>query len=268
MEIGLSSASFYHGVNTEDSISLMKRTGFDFGEIFLNSPSEYEEEFIKVLLEKIKSNQFKVSSVHAFGSQFEPYLFDKYKRRREDMIKYFKAVCRAGSMLGAECYVFHGMRLENFELLDKNLVIDIYNELCYIALENGIKLSQENVSWCMSSNIEFLQMLKENCKYPVYFTIDIKQAYKAGIEPSKYIETMGKKIINFHINDRDDKNVCLLPGKGTVDYVGILNKLNEVEYKGPAILEVYRSNYRDYEELLESKLWLQKTFTNVVNSCK
>ncbi|GLC31456.1 sugar phosphate isomerase/epimerase family protein [Clostridium omnivorum] len=258
MEIGLSSASFYPEVNTEDSIALMKKIGFDFGEIFLNSPSEYEEEFIKMLLEKVETNSFRVNSVHAFGSQFEPYLFDKYKRRREDMVKYFKNICRAGSMLGAKCYVFHGMRLESFEIIDKNLVIDIYNELSYIALENGIKLAQENVSWCMSSNIKFLEMLKEKCKYPVYFTIDIKQAYKSGIEPNSYIDIMGKDIINFHINDRDDKNVCLLPGRGTVDYESIINKLKEVEYKGPAILEVYRSNYRDYAELLESKLWTQK----------
>lgn len=257
MEIGLSSASFYPEINTEDSIELMKKIGFDCGEIFLNSPSEYEEGFAKALLEKIQSNLFRVNSVHAFGSQFEPYLFDKYKRRREDMIKHFKDVCRAGNILGAKCYVFHGMRLESFEMIDKNLVIDIYNELSYIALENGIKLAQENVSWCMSSNIEFLEMLKEKCKYPVYFTIDIKQAYKSGIEPNRYIDIMGRDIINFHINDRDDKNVCLLPGRGTVDYESIINKLREVEYKGPAILEVYRSNYRDYAELLESKLWAQ-----------
>jgi sugar phosphate isomerase/epimerase len=268
MEIGLSSASFYPEVNTEDSITLMKKVGFDFGEIFLNSPSEYEEDFIKILLEKKEASSFKVNSVHAFGSQFEPYLFDKYKRRRSDMLKYFQDVCRAGSKLGAECYVFHGMRFENFETLDKKLVIDIYNELCYIALCNGIKLSQENVSWCMSSNVRFLEMLKENCKYQIYFTIDIKQAYKVGIEPIKYIDIMGKDIINFHINDRDDKNLCLLPGRGTVDYASILNKLKEVGYTGPAILEVYRSNYKEYGELLESKLWIHKTFSNMTNGCK
>lgn len=261
MEIGLSSASFYPEVNTENSISLMKKIGFDLGEIFLNSPSEYEEEFIKVLLEELEASAFKINSIHAFGSQFEPYLFDKYERRRKDMLKYFKNVCRAGKMLGADCYVFHGMRFENFEMLDEKLVIDIYNELCYIALENDIKLAQENVSWCMSSDVRFLEMLKEECKYPLYYTIDVKQAYKAGIEPIKYIDIMGKDIINFHINDRDDKNLCLLPGRGTVDYRIIINKLKEVGYSGSAILEVYRSNYKEYNELLESKLWIESALS-------
>ena len=41
-------------------------------------------------------------------------------------------------------------------------------------------------------------MIKENCKYPVYFTLDIKQAYKAGIKPEKYIDVMGKNMVNFH----------------------------------------------------------------------
>lgn len=45
MKIGLSSACFYPDVLTEDSIKLIKDIGFTSGEIFLNSNSEYEEEF-------------------------------------------------------------------------------------------------------------------------------------------------------------------------------------------------------------------------------
>ena len=59
-------------------------------------------------------------------------------------------------------------------------IIEIFNELTYIACEEGIKLAQENVSWCMSSDFRIFNMLKERCKYPLYFTLDIKQAYKAG----------------------------------------------------------------------------------------
>ena len=60
MEIGLSSASFYPNVNTEDSIEVMKQLGFESGEIFLNSPSEYEEDFIKELLEEKNKYNFKI----------------------------------------------------------------------------------------------------------------------------------------------------------------------------------------------------------------
>ena len=76
MDIGLSSACFYPKLHTEHSIQTMKELGFNFGEIFLNTQSEYEEEFIKVLLEKKEQYKFKVNSVHAFSSSFEPYIFE------------------------------------------------------------------------------------------------------------------------------------------------------------------------------------------------
>jgi sugar phosphate isomerase/epimerase len=104
----------------------------------------------------------------------------------------------------------------------------------------------------MSSNLNFLSFLNESCKHPVYFTLDIKQAYKAFIEPEKYIDVMGKNIVNFHVNDRDEKHICMLPGKGTVDYNKIVSKLKSMEYDGMAIIEVYRENYTNYNELNEA----------------
>lgn len=258
MDIGLSSASFYPEVNTEDSIRLMASLGFTGGEIFLNTPSEYEEAFIDRLAEEKEKYNFKVHSIHCCSSQYEPFIFDKYKRRREDMLVYYRKLCKAAKKLGAVCYTFHGMRFTNFNELDKKFIADIYDELSYISLEEGIKLAQENVSWCMSASLDFLKFLNESCSYPIYYTLDVKQAYKAFVEPEKYIEVFGKNIINFHINDRDEKHVCLLPGRGKVNYEKIITKLKSMEYDGMAIIEVYRENYLNYSELRETKEFLEK----------
>jgi sugar phosphate isomerase/epimerase len=86
----------------------------------------------------------------------------------------------------------------------------------------------------------------------------IKQAYKAFTEPEKYIEVMGEKLVNLHINDRDEKHLCLLPGKGKVDYKSIFSKLNNIGYKGISIIEVYRDNFSGYNELMEAKEYLSK----------
>jgi len=256
MEIGLSSASFYPFVNTEESIALMKSLGFNVGELFLNSPSEYEEDFIKKLLHEKEEQNFKVNSVHGFSGSFEPYLFDSYNRRAEDMKVFFKKVCAAGKLLGADCYTFHGLRLDKLSNLNLDKIIENYNELCYLACEAGIKLAQENVSWCMSSDLQFLQLLKEKCKYPLYFTIDIKQAYKAGVAPESYIDIMGESLVNFHINDRSEQEVCLLPGQGNVNYLELVNKLKKCGYNGKGIIEVYRENYYSYNELTKAKDYL------------
>ncbi|MBC8063159.1 MAG: sugar phosphate isomerase/epimerase [Clostridiaceae bacterium] len=253
MQIGISSACFYPKVETENSILLMKELGFDLGEIFLNSPSEYEYDFVEKLHEQKLKHNFKINSVHAFCAPFEPFLFDRYERRRKDMLIYFRAMCKACKQLDANSYTFHGMRNIEFTGLDKDFVIDIYNELTYIANETGIKLAQENVSWCMSSNLDFLKMIKEKCKYPIFFTLDLKQAYKANKVPLEYINLMGKELVNLHINDKDEEHVCLLPGNGNIDYSILSKELSEIGYNGNAIIEVYNENFLTYDEIIKSK---------------
>lgn len=264
MEVGLSSAIFYPTVNTEDTIKIISDIGFGTGEIFLNSLSEYEEDFLSILNEKIKYHNFNVNSVHAFGSPFEPYLFDAYSRRRKDMICIFKKVCRATKFLGAKYYTFHGMKFMDFSNLNDSLIIDVYNELAYIAKEEGISLCQENVSWCMSKDLNFLSMLKENLKYPISFTLDLKQAYKADVEPEEYIKVMGKDLANFHINDKNKDNICLLPGKGDINYSLIFKLLKDIGYEGEAIIEVYRENFKTYEDLKKAKTYIEKISNDIM----
>lgn len=260
MDIGISSACFYPYLKTEDSIALMNRIGFKIGEIFLNSTSEYEIDFAKILLEERLKYDFKINSVHSFSVSFEPYLFDEYKRRRDDSFVLFEKVCKLAEVVGAKCYTFHGMRYKDIRNMDMKLVTDVYNKLTYTAEEHGIKLCQENVFWCMSNNIDFLNEIKDKCSGPLYFTLDIKQAYKAGKLPEDYINVMGERIENFHINDRDNNNICLMPGKGSVDYKKISCKFKEIGYNGIGILEVYRENFNKYSELMWSKNYIEKQF--------
>lgn len=259
MEVGISSACFYPKTNLEDSIKLMNNLGFKKGELFFNCPSEFEDDFVNRLIYERDKYDFCVNSVHGFSSFFEPYLFDKYKRRRCDMLKYFKKMCIAGKRLGAKSYTFHGMRKVDTNFFDINHVIDIYNELIYTACDIGIELSQENVSWCISSNIEFLKNLKEKIKYPLKFTLDIKQGYKALVPIEKYISIMNKDIINVHINDRNCENVCLLPGMGEVDYKKLNDILKKLQYKGIYNMEVYNYNYSSYDEIIKSREYLEST---------
>ena len=125
MNIGLSSACFYPNVLTENSIKLINDIGFRSGEIFLNSTSEYEDEFIYKLNEEKLKHDFNIESIHCFSPTFEPYLFETYKRRRQDMFKYFKKVCRAARILGAKYYTFHGMRKFDFASIDKKFILDM-----------------------------------------------------------------------------------------------------------------------------------------------
>ena len=249
MDIGISSACFYPDMVLEDSIKVMKDLGFNIGELFINTISECEENYILRIKEECLKNKFNIRSVHFFSAMYEPFLFDNYKRRRQDALKLYKKICKATNLLGAEIYTFHGMRYRDLKDIDKKLVLDVYNELLYIARENNIYLAQENVSWCMSSDLDFLRMIREDVKECIKYTFDIKQSYKANKNPLEYLDIMGKDLINFHINDRSESSLCELPGKGSVNYNVIFNKLKEINYDKTAIIEVYRDNFKKYEEL-------------------
>lgn len=258
MKIGISSACFYPDFELEKSIKIMKGLDFDTGELFLNTYYEYSDEFLCKLIEEKEKNNFNIKSVHFFSSMYEPYLFDDYKRRRKDALDIYKNICKATNKLGASSYTFHGMRKRELDLINKKEILEIYNELAYIARENNIYLSQENVSWCMSSEVKFLELLKNNIKYDIKFTCDIKQAYKSNKSPLDYLDIMGNDLVNFHINDRNEKSICLLPGKGIVDYKPIFEKLSNIGYRGPLIIEVYRENFKRYEELKDVKYFIEK----------
>lgn len=260
MNIGLSSACFYPNTLTEDTLQKINEMGFNVAELFLNSPTEYEEKFIDILGNKANKYNIQINSLHAFCAAFEPFLFEEYERRRDDMFVYFEKMCRSCSQIGAKYYTFHGMRLSKDGAFNKKLIAEVYEKLTYTALNYGIKLCQENVSWCMSSKPDFLEYIKEHSKYPIYFTLDIKQAYKAGLVPLDYLKIMNKNLQNLHINDRDDNSLCLLPGKGNVDFYSLKKELDKIGYDGVGIIEVYKENYKNLGDLKKSKEHLEKIF--------
>lgn len=265
MKVGISTAIFYPDKRIEDSIDVVRNIGFDSGEIFLNTFQEYSEDYCKRLRDKLDKIGFKPISVHAFGSMFEPFLFDKYDRRRDDVTEIFKSVCKAANILGAKYYTFHGDRDYGIKVQDEEFkfISNIYDKLIYIAKDNNIELAQENVAWCKSNDLNFLKTLIEKCKEELKFTIDIKQAYKVNVNPIDYINVMGENIVNFHVNDRDDKNVCLLPGKGSVKYEDILDILKKYNYKGDCIIEVYNENFNHLDELTQSRKFIENIIAKV-----
>lgn len=259
MKIGISTASFYPLI-LEESLDTIKNSGFDLIEVFLNTPSEFSEEYAKNFKEKADKLGIKINSVHSFSSHFEPYLFDVYQRRRKDMIKHYESVLNCAKIFESDIYTFHGLRLTDFNNLNKKHVIDVFNELTYLSSSYDVRLAQENVSWCMSSNLEYLKFLIEGVKNPLYFTLDIKQAFRAKIDPIEYIKVMKDKIVNCHVNDKNEESSCMLPGRGNVDFGELNLNLKAFGYAGNGIIEVYGENYKNYSELTLSMDYLNNKF--------
>ncbi|MCX7884375.1 MAG: sugar phosphate isomerase/epimerase [Caloramator sp.] len=256
MKIGISTACFYPCVNTEDTLNIIKDLGFDLCEVFLEAECETDFEFCKDMKERADNLGIKIYSVHGFSAGFEPYLFDRYKRRRIEMEKKFKAMCEAAKILGAKCYVFHGLRNTNEKINYFDVAIEM-DYLCSIAHEYGVKIAWENVAWCRTSDISFIREVSRNMKNEIYYTLDIKQAIRSGKSPLDYLNLYKNKLINVHINDAGYGSTCLLPGKGQIDLKKIIECVNCIDEDIPFIIELYRENYDTYEDLKMAKKYIE-----------
>lgn len=266
LDIGLSTASFYPDYPTEKAIDIIGDMGIDVAELFLGSYSEYNREFCQGLIDTLNRHNMHVHSVHTLSSQFEPQLFASTYRQRKDSLDIWLKVLEGAQAIGAEVYVFHGppVRLNTQPKLDFKRIGRITDELSNIAADFGIKFSWENVYWCWYSDPQFAVKLLENTKGDnIYFTLDIKQAIKSGYSPEEFLYNMGDRVANVHICDFDKDGNLYLPGMGEYDFKGLYAQLHRQGYCGPIILEVYRTNYNHYLDMLQSIDFFKSIF-----SCK
>lgn len=252
MRVGISTACFYPHVNTEDTLEIIKGLGFNICEVFLESEYEMTYDFCQKLKEKAEKLDLGIYSIHPFSAGFEPFLFDRYPRRRDEMENRFKMVCNAGSILGAECYIFHGLRKTN-EKIDATEISKNMDNLMYISERYNIKIAWENVAWCRTCEPNFIKKVIENMEKKIYFNLDIKQAIRSKHSPIEYIKLYKDKIINVHINDGDENSTCLLPGKGKINLKEIASQVKKLNEKAPFIIEVYSENYSALEDLKRAR---------------
>lgn len=264
MQVGISTASFFNKSNVEDTPARMKAIGSFVCEIFLNTFSEYEEEFVTKLAQNTRENGLQVYSIHPMGTQFEPQLFSPHARQRADALKIYRQVLRAGRILGASCYVMHGPAGLNGAVKNMDLprIGPIVRELCEIAGEYDLKLAWENVSWCLFSIPSFGQRLLEATGADdLRFTLDIKQAVRSGYSPLEYVDAIGERLINLHICDYRyvaGRFRLAMPGQGECGFFALRAALEQKKYKGPAFIEVYSDMFQEDSELLESYRYIQR----------
>jgi len=72
------------------------------------------------------------------------------------------------------------------------------------------------------------------------------------------VSAMGSRLVHLHANDYDDNSDCLLPGQGKSDFAEIFSTLYKNGFCGESIIEVYRSNYGNYNELVSSMHFLER----------
>ncbi len=264
MDIGISTASFYSRLQTEDALTAIKDLGSGVCEVFLDSYSEYEPDFGAMLLERVERLGLGVVSIHAMSQQFEPQLFSLSVRQREDALKLLEKVLRQGRLLGAKRLVFHGpARLRGaVRNAEYKRIGPIVSELAEMAGAYGLRLAWENVSWCLFSYPEFVSDIMQHITSGnLGFTLDIKQAVRSDRDPFAFLEAMGGMLCHVHLCDYDlskpDYGLCL-PGKGTFDFSRLFETLRAAGYEGAAMIEPYSDLYGSISELGEALAAMRK----------
>ena len=263
MKIGISTATYFSRMYTEEAIVPIAKLGAETCEIFFATHSEYTSDFAARLNEELVKarlySPLEVHSVHAMTNQFEPELFSVNDRAYGDASKTFKNVLAVAKEVGATHYTFHGAAMLkkavkynfNFPHISRrvNAVIDI-------ARSYGVEFCYENVHWTYFSHPDYFRTLKSMCP-ELSCTLDIKQAMQSGIDYTDYLQVMADRLQTVHLCDYSDDGKLAIPGRGTFDFVTLFKRLRETGYDGVCLMEVYAKDYDDDIQLKESFEYLK-----------
>ena len=256
MRIGMSSSCFYPE-ETESSLRRIGEAGAKTAEIFFNSPSELRGERLRELCEIKMHYGMDVSSIHPFMSFAEGFwLFSEYERRFRDSLDFYPRFFEAAQALGAHLFVLHGAKHLKIEA-------DRYAERLFLLNEAakpyGVQVAHENVVYYVGEEPAFMRRLLQQLGRDFAMVLDLKQAYRAKMDPFAFIEAAGDHIVHVHISDSDAAHDCLPPGKGAFPYPRLFRALESVGYSGKFIIELYRHNFRDERDLTEAQAFLRRT---------
>lgn len=251
MKLGISTACFFP-MMTELSPDLIAQLGFDKIEVFFNAEQELNLTYCSALAKKCTRKGIAVHSVHPHCSGYDSVLlFSPYDRRMGEGLALYRRIAKAARRLGAKVITFHGAS-RFFTKVDIDQYCNVLSQLCAVCAEQGVMLAQENVSWCKSADPDFLYELAQRISPDqLGFVLDVKQAVRAGVAVSRYLEAMGDRICTVHLSDHDDTRPCLVPGEGEMDYPSFFQALRQ-KTGAPVLIELYRSNYQTPGDLAKA----------------
>jgi xylose isomerase domain protein TIM barrel len=249
MQVGISTATFYTKLYTEQTFPVIKKCGAEVCEVFMNTYSEYEPEFGDIFVRE--SDGLKIYSVHALNTQFEPQLFNRVDRTRYDAEVILKKVLANAQKMGAHYYTFHATtRLKVTSKINVDDFAYHITRIGDIAKQYNVQICLENVHWAAFNSPNFFRELKPKITN-IGTVLDIKQARQSGFDWREYIDVMGNTIRNIHISDVKNNQTALV-GTGEFPFKELIARLRDVGYDGSLIIEQYPEDYDTYDQLKDA----------------
>lgn len=241
MNIGVSTGCYFPR-HTVDALKSVALTGAKYAEIFFNTDSELEEDYVKQLKKVADVNGIETISVHPFTSAIETFMFwSRNDYKLKDSIKYYEKYFRACNILGAKYVVIHGCHT-TAEYMGIEKYAENLNALSAKAREYNVYIAQENVVKFKCGYTENLKELIRLASEDIRFVFDLKQAVRARQDIYEIVDLMGNRISHIHISDCNETGNSLLPGQGCIDFKGLFDYLSCKYNVNTALIEVYNEN--------------------------
>lgn len=256
MKIGVSTASLYP-LHAEDAFLELCGLGVKNIEVFANSIYEGAEECTSKILKLKEEYGIDVTSFHPFSSPMESvFLFSTYDRRIDEMLEMYRGFFKSMNRLGAKVFVVHGAILSS--KCSHEHYFKQFRLLAEAGREYAVTVAQENVSYCLSGNIDFLKAMKRELGEYANFVLDLKQARRSGANPLDYVSELCGSIVHCHLSDADSERDCLPPGRGNFDFPELIGRLRGSGFDGAMVVELYRHDYGEFSELRESADYIEE----------
>lgn len=259
MSIGVSSSCLYP-FSPRESLETIAKLGVKTSEVFFNAPSEITLAYAKELNKIKNAYGVDILSLHPYTSFAETVmLFSEYKRRFTDTLEYYKQIFEITAEIGAKITVIHGSKLPG--KIEHNEYFERFALMIEEGKKFGVTVAQENVNNHFSENPDFMKKMRTYLGNDFKMIFDVKQSVRAGFDPLEFAKEFAKDIIHIHLSDHKDGFDCLPPSKGVFDFGKLFEIMKNAEYGGSYVIELYRHNFGEPCELIDSLDYLNGIFS-------
>ena len=197
-------------------------------------------------------------SLHLNSLHIHLEIFDDYDlatldatQRDKTLIAYRQAV-DAMEVLGGGILVTHHIQIpepdEPLHAEKRAAFLDNLNTVAEYAAPREVSFAIENVPRGYTRDPARLVGLMDDLGAPNVGVVIDTGHRNIGGDPVEALRTIGKHLITLHLHDnRGAQDEHLLPGRGTVDWTGVVGALDEIEYPGVFMYELSRS--QDLKEI-------------------
>ena len=190
-------------------------------------------------------------SLHLNSLHIHLEIFDDYDlatldtaQRDKTLIAYRQAV-DAMEVLGGGILVTHHIRIpepdEPLHVEKRTAFLDNLRAVAEYAAPREVSFALENVPRGYTGDpIRLVELMTDLDAPNVGVVIDTGHRNIGG-DPVEALHTIGEHLITLHLHDNHgEQDEHLLPGRGTVDWNGVVGALNEIEYPGVFMYELSR----------------------------